>query len=254
METSTETRMQSENLGVSKRIKQYRKSHNLTQHQLAALINVSREYLGGIENGKKGPSYHFLRCLLDATGLSSEWLLRGKKPMFEKKIEDGDEQDVEALDNAEVEKLPCGLCTIGDMLFVPLSSISACCGAGKMVYEDYNLGTAVAVHRNKVGTLQEGRLPFAVTTEGRSMEGYGIKEGSMVIVNPAEPVQAGSVAMIIYNEKASIKKIYNASDGKYLISSSGHKIHVTNEELADEWGPRICGRVMVVISPPDDGI
>jgi hypothetical protein len=67
------------------------------------------------------------------------------------------------------------------------------------------------------------------------MEGYGIKEGSMVIVNPAERVFLGCVAMVVYDERASIKKVYDTPAGKDLISSSGHKTHVTNEELSEDW-------------------
>jgi hypothetical protein len=48
--------------------------------------------------------------------------------------------------------------------------------------------------------------------------------------------------------------VYDTPDGKNLLSSDGQKIHLTREELSEDWGPRICGRVMVVISPPDDGI
>ena len=47
---------------------------------------------------------------------------------------------------------------------------------------------------------------------------------------------------------------YDTPDGKDLLASNGEKIHVTHEQLSEDWGPRICGRVMVVISPPDDGI
>ena len=102
--------------------------------------------------------------------------------------------------------------------------------------------------------LRSDMLPFAVMTQGRSMEGYGIKEGSTVIVNPAEDIYSGCVAMVVYEDKASIKKIYNTPDGKDLLASNGEKIHVTDEQLFEDWGPRIAGRVMVVISPPDDGI
>jgi SOS-response transcriptional repressor LexA len=97
-------------------------------------------------------------------------------------------------------------------------------------------------------------LPFALMTKGRSMEGFGIKAGSMVIVNPAEKVFSGCVTMVVYDERASIKKVYDTPDGKDLASSSGHKIHVTFEELGKDWGPKIYGRVMIVISPLDDGI
>jgi transcriptional regulator with XRE-family HTH domain len=241
---------------VGTRIKQYRTSQRMSQQQLADMIKTNRGYLGEIERGAKEPSFNFLRNLLDASGLSSEWVLRGREPMFEAEnnIQDGDRREVEYLEGAGLTQLSCGLFVLGEMVYLPLSSITACCGSGYDIYEAYSLGTAVAVTRKNLGALRSGLLPYAVMTEGRSMEGYGIKEGSMVIVNPAERVYSGCVAMVVYDERASIKKVYNTPDGMDLISSSGHKIHVTNQELSEDWGPRICGRVMVVISPPDDGI
>jgi transcriptional regulator with XRE-family HTH domain len=251
-----ETIKQSQISAVAQRLKQYRISRSLSQQQLAEKMGISRGYLAEIERGGKEPSFHFLQRLLDATSLSSEWILRGTDPMFaeESSIRDGDPKNAESLEGAGIQKLPCGLFTLGHMVYVPLSSITACCGKGFNVYDDYSLGTAIAVTKRNIGSLQKGLLPYAVMTEGCSMEGYGIREGSTVIVNPAEKVYSGCVAMVIFDERASIKKVYDTRDGKNLISSSGHKIHVTDEELSEDWGPRICGRVMVVISPPDDGV
>jgi transcriptional regulator with XRE-family HTH domain len=241
---------------IGARIKQYRASQKMSQQELADAIDVNRGYLGQIERGEKEPSFHFLRNLLDSSGLSSEWVLRGTKSMYatNSSIQDGDHREVESLEDAELEKLSCGLFMLGEMVYVPLSSITACCGKGYTIYDDYSLGTAIAVTRKNIGELRSGILPFAVATEGRSMEGYGIKEGSMLIVNPAERVYSGCVAMVVYGERASIKKVYDTPDGMDLLSSSGHKIRVTHEELSEEWGPRICGRVMVIITPPDEGI
>jgi phage repressor protein C with HTH and peptisase S24 domain len=228
----------------------------MSQQQLADIIGTSRGYLAEIERGGKEPSFNFLRKLLEESGLSSEWVLRGGGPMFleTNAIKDGDRREIEALFEAGLEKLDCGLFAFGDKIYVPLSSISACCGSGFDVYEDYDIGEAVVVKRGDVGTLRPDMLPYAVQTEGRSMEGYGVKEGSTVIVNPAEEVYSGCVALVIYGDKASIKKIYDTPDGKDLLSSNGQKIHVTYEELSEDWGPRICGRVMIVTSPPEDGI
>ena len=116
------------------------------------------------------------------------------------------------------------------------------------------MGDTIAVNRADAGVLRPDMLPYAVKTEGRSMEGYGIKEGSTVVVNPGEDVYSGCVALVVYGDRASVKKIYDTPNGKDLISSNGQKIHVTYDELGEDWGQRILGRVMVVIAPPDDGI
>jgi transcriptional regulator with XRE-family HTH domain len=258
---SSETKEKRHITEAGRRVKRYRTSRNLTQQQLADSIGTSRGYLAEIERGVKEPSFNFLRKLLEMTGLSSEWVLRGEGAMFrepergEKKASKlADRREIEALFDAGLEKLDCGLYALGDKVYVPLSSISACCGSGFEVYEDYSIGEAIAVNRKEAGTLRQDMLPYAVKTEGRSMEGYGIKEGSTVIVNPAECVYSGCVALVIYGDKASVKKVYDTPNGKDLLASNGQKIHVKYEELSEDWGPRICGRVMVVIAPPDDGI
>jgi len=241
---------------IGQRLKQYRESQKLTQQNLASMMHVSRGYLAGIERGAKEPSYNFLQKLLEATGISSEWFLRGTGPMLTdtQSPEEGKIRDIEFLADAGLERLDCGLYALGDKVYVPMSTISACCGSGFDAFEDYNISDAITVRRKEIGVLRPDMLPFGVTTEGRSMEGYGIKEGSTVIVNPAEDVFSGCVVMVIYGDKVSIKKIYDTPDGKDLLASNGEKIHVTNEELFEDWGPKIRGRVMVVISPPDDGI
>jgi transcriptional regulator with XRE-family HTH domain len=241
---------------IGARIKRYRVEQRLSQQELADRIKTDRSYVSSIERGAKGPSLHFIRNLLEMSSLSSEWVLRGTEPMYgtNRPIQDGDRKEVESLEDAEVEKLSCGLFMLGEMVYVPLSNIAACCSKGFNVYDSYSLGTSIAVRRRNIGSLQRGMLPFAIMTKGRSMEGFGIKDGSMIIVNPAEKVFSGCVAMVLYDERASIKKVYDTPDGKDLLSSSGLKIHVTHEELAEDWGPRICGRVMVVISPPDEGV
>ena len=194
---------------VGERIRHYRASKNLTQVRLAEIMNAARPYLADIERGKREPSYNFLRKLLEATGISSEWLPRGTGPMISDMYmpEAGGRLDIDFLAEAGLEKLDCGLYAIGDKVYVPLSNIEACCGTGFDVFNEYTIEDAIAANRKEVGALRSDMLPYAVKTEGRSMEGYGIKENSTVIVNPAEDAYAGCVALVVLGGKASIKKI-----------------------------------------------
>lgn len=73
-------------------------------------------------------------------------------------------------------------------------------------------------------------------------------------MNPAEPTPTGSVAMVIINEHAAIKKVYERADGVDFAAATGEKLHVTSKELEDEGYVRICGRVMLVISQPENGV
>lgn len=41
---------------IKNRIKEYRAKHNMTQSELAELVNVRRETIGNLENGRYNPS------------------------------------------------------------------------------------------------------------------------------------------------------------------------------------------------------
>ena len=86
------------------------------------------------------------------------------------------------------------------------------------------------------------------------MEGFGIREGSTVIVNPAERPTSGNIVMAIIDEKASIKKYYVRSDCIELVSSLTAPLRYSFEEVQEGYGIRLRGRVMLVIAPPEDGV
>lgn len=163
--------------------------------------------------------------------------------------------NTETLANGSMAKLENGIFCSKSTVYVPVSSITACCGSGITIYpQDYDINETIAVNRRDVGSLVEGATPFAVYTQGRSMEGYGIKEGSLVVVNPAEEWTTGTVVMVAIDEKASIKKVYERGDGIDLVSSSGDKLHISGEDLRSGDYVRICGKVMLVISSPEHGV
>lgn len=239
---------------IGSRLREFRNVKGLSASAFAAQTGLNRTYLSDVEADRREPSRNFLDSLNKTYDLSYDWILTGSGQMFIDAPKEGVRKDVSNLHNSGLEKLDCGLFAAGDMIYLPMSSITACCGSGFDVFDNYSLDDSIAVNRRQVGTLRGDMVPFAVQTEGRSMEGFGIREGSIVIVNPAEEVCSGHVAMVIFDDKASIKKIYDTPDGKDLVSSNGQKYHVTSEELSEGWVARICGRVMLVISPPEDGV
>ena len=236
---------------VGMRIKSLRgnSTPKLSQQAFAEMCGIDRAYLASIETGKQFPSSNILLKLKTTKNISSNWILYGKGQIFIDNPELGDNSE------GRLEKTSNGLISAGDKIFVPVSPIRACCGTGFIVYPaDYSLNETIAVRRKNLGTLEEEKLPFAVETEGHSMEGFGIPAGSMVIVNPAEPINSGDIILIVVDEKAAIKKFYKKPDGEDFIAATGERIHATNEELADGYYIRKCGKVMLVISPPDHGV
>lgn len=61
---------------LGKRIREERKKSNLTQEQLAELINVSTTYVGFIERGERSITLDKLVSIATALGISVDYLLR----------------------------------------------------------------------------------------------------------------------------------------------------------------------------------
>lgn len=61
---------------LGKRIREERKKSNLTQEQLAELINVSTTYVGFIERGERSITLDKLVNIATALGISVDYLLR----------------------------------------------------------------------------------------------------------------------------------------------------------------------------------
>lgn len=60
---------------LGKRIRQERKKSNLTQEQLAELVNVSATYIGFIERGERTLSLSTLVHIANVLGVSVDYLL-----------------------------------------------------------------------------------------------------------------------------------------------------------------------------------
>lgn len=239
------------------RLREIRQHFDESQQKFSERVGIHRTYISDVEADRKEPSYSFLKKLIDSISVNPAWLMTGVGERFISSASEnqGTPVSIDMLINNSVAKFENGIFCSKSTVYVPISSITACCGSGITIYpQDYDINETIAVNRRDVGPLVEGATPFAVQTQGRSMEGYGIKDGSIVIVNPAEQWTTGTVVLVAINEKASIKKVYERSDGIDLVSSLGDKLHISGEDLRDGDYVRICGKVMLVISPPEHGV
>lgn len=236
------------------RLANARKALNLTQKQAAEEADIALRTYCRYESGegeRDVPSS--LLAFIAQNGIDVNWLLTGEGSMFTRTKEFQEGDHVRVLD-AEPPRLSCGLYGQGEFVFVPVSSEKACCGKGTPIFEEYDIGESIAVKSSALGTLSSSSPPYAVETQGRSMEGFGIREGSTVIVNPAERPTSGDVVLVAIDEKGAVKKYYERKEGIELVSSASDSLRFTYEELEEGWGIRICGRVMLVIAPPEDGV
>ena len=239
-------------IDISYRLKEARDALGMTQDKFGSDIGLKWFSIRDMESGKKAITVDIAQKIERIHCIDLRWLLTGEGAMRTRgRLQEGDH--IDAFDG-ELPRLDCGLYGQGDFVFVPISSEKACCGKGSPIFEEYDIGESIAVKRSALGSLSESAPPYAVETQGRSMEGFGIREGSTVIVNPAERPTSGDVVLVAIDEKGAVKKYYERKEGIELVSSTSDSLRFTYEELEEGWGIRICGRVMLVIAPPEDGV
>ncbi|WP_430510724.1 helix-turn-helix domain-containing protein [Gottfriedia solisilvae] len=64
-------------MSLGYRVKELRKKHNLTQLQLAEVLNMGRSNIGHIENNRVQPSSKHLEQIADLFNTTSDYLLKG---------------------------------------------------------------------------------------------------------------------------------------------------------------------------------
>jgi len=65
---------------IGKRIKLTRQEKGLSQIKFAEMVNISTPYLSDIENGKTNLSLEIFVRIVEALGVSSDWLLLANTP------------------------------------------------------------------------------------------------------------------------------------------------------------------------------
>ena len=66
-------------MSISARIKKRREQLRMTQAQLARVVGVTQTAISQFESGTRKPSFDTLPRLTDALGITSDYLLRGRK-------------------------------------------------------------------------------------------------------------------------------------------------------------------------------
>ena len=67
------------NKGIGRRLRDRREHLHITREKLCEMIDVSPQFLSEVERGVKGLSVDKLLVICDGLGLSTEYVLRGKK-------------------------------------------------------------------------------------------------------------------------------------------------------------------------------
>lgn len=68
------------------RLRQLRKQHNMTQHELGEILNISRSTVGMYEAGRRNPDFEILVGIAQQFAVSIDWLLGFSNSKLETEI------------------------------------------------------------------------------------------------------------------------------------------------------------------------
>ncbi len=219
------------------RLKKRRKEQRFTQEELGQNVGVTRQTVIQWERGSFSPDMDKLSRIAEALECSAAWLLgeTDNPAPF---------QDFEDIQKNLSE----------EFIHIPLmdKEMTACAGNG-FDYCGAHMESSdiVVLPRKSFSRIDALQSPFGIHVEGDSMEGAGIPDGCIAIVNPAEPVYPGDPTLVCYNDRWSIKWLIPKSNGDVELRSANpsYQPMVIPQELAarEEWF-RIIGKVVQTVS------
>ena len=106
---------------------------------------------------------------------------------------------------------------------VPVTSmeIVASCGVGAGLYGVEAMPDEVVyIEPSDIQRYDDLRPPFGIRIRGDSMEGAGLDEGSIAVINPADDVNSGDMALVVWNDNWFIKWVVWFPDGSVELRSA----------------------------------
>lgn len=104
----------------------------------------------------------------------------------------------------EEPKQPANLLTTINVQRVPMLGAVAC---GEPIYADGQFGDYVIPESGV-------QCDFALTCQGDSMIGARIFDGDIVFVRKQEYVDDGTIAVVLIDDEATLKRVYHLSEGR----------------------------------------
>jgi len=205
---------------IGKRIKEARKRSLLSQAELALKIGVSLQTISRWETGKRSPAVDDLQAIAEALGTQASCLLSDANPL-----------------QPSVQTSP-----IPPQSAVPVFDVAVGCGPDGWQPED---ARAIAVEYFDEDKVRLGS--YALKTVGNSLEGDGIMEGDIVLVNPfqGEDIKPEWIMYVIYDGVPMLKHVIYHRSGAIELRGANPKEspRLIPPEMTTDYFT-ICGRVV----------
>ncbi|OUO92594.1 LexA family transcriptional regulator [Cloacibacillus sp. An23] len=212
-------------MNIGERIRIYREAQKMSQEELGKIVGLSKNSIYLYEKGERIPQSDNLLKIATALQITPDMLFG----------------------------TPAANVSHVKMLEIPLLDIAtaASCGVGNgLSGVELQAGETVFIEYSDLQRYDDLRKPFAIHTEGDSMEGAGLEEGSVAVINPAEDVISGDMALVVWNDNWFVKWVIWNPDGSVELRSANPNygaIKVDKEYAADSNWFRIVGKVVSII-------
>ena len=206
---------------LKERIKERRKLINMTLDAVGERLGVTKGTVSRWETGDRSPEMDKLPILAQLFGTSVAYLIgETDNPEPITRLEGRMSSSWKATGNLSVtsrateeDNVPQPLKP--DQISLPIIDQEACAGKGF----DYDDLESCAIDWMPWPTLELGgasspRKPYFVRVQGDSMEGVGIDDGSLVLINPNVEVTSGDIVYAKWNGRCSIKGLIEYPDGR----------------------------------------
>ena len=126
-----------------------------------------------------------------------------------------------------------------DVVHVPLfGRIPA--GTPNLAYEDSGTTVALSSH------LFRGNQLFALTVHGRSMEGAGILNGDIAILDATNEVDNGAVGAVLIGEEATLKRVCRSAKG-LLLRAENPDYKDIEVDISEAEATRVIGLLVGIV-------
>lgn len=216
------------------RLRELRKGKNLTQKELAKILQVSQQTIGSWEVGRAEPNTDVINSIADFFNVSGDYLL-GRSGL------------------RKPEKLPNNIVATGDMIpednSIPvLGRIAASAPAG--LVSDYE--GEIFIQPSTIKRYGKNDL-FALKILGDSMNRI-IPDGAIAVVHRTCEWENGDICAVTINgDDATLKQVTKTDKGIKFTPLSFSKFHAPWEYIKDEDEVDVCilGTFLYGIIPTD---
>lgn len=211
-------------------LKNLREEINLSQQELADRLNVTRQTVSNYETNKRLPNKEMFEIIADFFNVDMDYLygMSDVKNKYQSLINNS---------NIDLASIP-GIILPVKMKKIPILGTIAC---GEPIFAEENYEGYFMLDAN---------LPvadFVLRAKGDSMIDADINEGDLVFFRRKSDVDNGSIAAVIIEDEATLKKVYKNESNLILQPCNSNYAPIVLSEN-DHKSIRILGEMVGVYS------